>query len=165
MGNKAPCKKGGYGVIFVFKSHRDLISTRESILSVLRELNPSRALRIYVALNEAINNAFLHGKAPVTLRIEKDTKESGKGERLVMSVSCGGRGFIPTLGLPEDHMPNGRGLYLIRAMAGSVRFEDRGRRVVLECPMEQPPWATATSGGAKGSKNPRPGLSARRELT
>ncbi|EHM10799.1 hypothetical protein TheveDRAFT_1681 [Thermanaerovibrio velox DSM 12556] len=121
-------------MIYVFKSHRDLISAREDILKTLRELNPARALRIYVAINEALNNAFFHGKAPVTLKIEKDTKESGKGERLVISVSCGGSGFTPPKGLPEDHVPNGRGLYLMRAMANSVRFEDRGRRVVMECP-------------------------------
>jgi serine/threonine-protein kinase RsbW len=121
-------------VIYVFKSHGDLISARENILKTLRELSPARALRIYVAINEALNNAFFHGKAPVTLKIEKDTKESKKGERLVISVSCGGRGFTPSQGLPESQEPNGRGIYLMRAMASSIRFEDSGRRIIMECP-------------------------------
>lgn len=121
---------------YVFRGLQDLAKAREDILQTLRDMAPSKALRIYLALNEALNNALLHGKAPVTLKINKDTRESGGVERLVISVSCGGGGFTPSLILPGGEHPNGRGLYLMWAMADQVSFEDRGRRVVLECRSE-----------------------------
>lgn len=123
---------------FVFESLEELAGSRDRILQVLRIMAPSKALRIFVTLNEALNNAALHGEPPIVLEIDKHTRETTGEERLIIKVSCGGRGFVPRLRLSDPEVPRGRGLWLMGAMADRLAFEDRGRMAIMEHRLDRP---------------------------
>ncbi len=93
------------------------------------------AYRALLLVTEAVTNAMEHGNAldaskNVTLDVE------AAPERVVVRVEDEGDGFDPARApdavedgdpLSEGH----RGLFLMRAYAQDVRFEQQGRRIVL----------------------------------
>ena len=90
---------------------------------------------ILIALTEAVNNAIHHGNAldpskNVTLGYEV------KDGRIVFVVRDRGAGFdhdqLPDPTDPQNlEKPHGRGVFLMRALADSVAFEDNGATVVM----------------------------------
>jgi serine/threonine-protein kinase RsbW len=91
---------------------------------------------ILVALTEAVNNALQHGnKAHPSKHIEVTFKV--KSDTLYFTVKDEGRGFdFRNLPDPTDpaniEKPTGRGIFLMKHLAESISFEDKGSKVVLE---------------------------------
>jgi serine/threonine-protein kinase RsbW len=125
--------KGGEGVQHSFSSLAEFGPLREEILAYLRTLCPEAAERLFVALNEAVNNALLHGTkedggktVTVTVTAEADAvtmtvRHDGRGFRR-RPAGCGGR-----TGLAEG----GRGLHIIMGCADSVSYDDTGNEIVI----------------------------------
>lgn len=90
---------------------------------------------ILIALTEAVNNAIHHGNRldpakQVTVGYEV------KDDRIVFLVSDQGPGFdhdhLPDPTNPENiEKPHGRGVFLMRALADTVEFEDNGATVAM----------------------------------
>ena len=91
---------------------------------------------ILVALTEAVNNALQHGnKANPDKQIEITFKI--KDNTLYFTVKDEGPGFdFNNLADPTDpqniEKPTGRGIFLMKHLADSVSFEDKGRKSILE---------------------------------
>ena len=91
---------------------------------------------ILVALTEAVNNALQHGnKANPDKHIEVTFKV--KNDTLYFTVKDAGVGFdFRNLPDPTDpaniEKPTGRGIFLMKHLADSVSFEDKGTKVILE---------------------------------
>lgn len=70
---------------------------------------------------ELISNAFRHGRAPVRIWVECEVTQC------VLTVQDRGPGFVPKdPRLPSDVLSeNGRGLYLVNALARWVEIESR----------------------------------------
>ena len=90
---------------------------------------------ILIALTEAVNNAIHHGNRldpakSVTLGYEV------KGDKIIFIVQDQGPGFdydhLPDPTDPENiEKPHGRGVFLMRALADSVEFNDNGATVAM----------------------------------
>lgn len=89
-----------------------------------------------IALSEAMNNAFVHGNASdESLRISLRVFRENNG--LAFSVGDEGLGFDYDLlrdDLSDDllDVPGGRGIFIMRALADEVSFNDKGNEVVLK---------------------------------
>ena len=119
-----------------------LAQARPRISQVLRQIIPSQAAMLEVAVNEAVNNAFRHGsigRASLKMRVIN-------GRLLVMRVRDDGPGFDVSriLARLEKHdcfsvaahasnpLPeSGRGLFLMQAIADKVRFNQQGNEILL----------------------------------
>ncbi|MBK8498987.1 MAG: ATP-binding protein [Flavobacteriales bacterium] len=98
-------------------------------------VHESRYGNILIALTEAVNNAIHHGNGldpskTVTLGYEV------RPDRIVFVVKDQGAGFdyehLPDPTDPQNlEKPHGRGVFLMRALADSVSFEDHGSTVSL----------------------------------
>ena len=87
----------------------------------------SKRFDIMLALSEAVTNAIRHGSAESkshSVDIEVVVTES----TVNLSVRDQGKGFAPDT-LPDPtaeanlHVPNGRGVYLIKTLADDVQFD------------------------------------------
>jgi len=95
-------------------------------------VNNSYFGNILIAVSEAVQNAMVHGNqsdSEKTIKIRFNTVPDG----LVFSVQDEGNGFnfrhIPDiLDAAEGEYP-GRGLFLIRRLGDSVRFNKKGNRI------------------------------------
>lgn len=90
---------------------------------------------ILIALTEAVNNAVVHGN-----KLDANKMVSVgfliEGEDMVFRITDEGPGFdfdnIPDPTAPENiEKPNGRGVFLMRSLAGECEFEELGRVAVL----------------------------------
>ncbi len=98
-------------------------------------VHESRYGNILIALTEAVNNAIHHGNGldpskTVTLGYEVHP------DRIVFVVKDQGAGFdfqhLPDPTDPQNlEKPHGRGVFLMRALAESVDFDDNGATVAL----------------------------------
>ena len=91
---------------------------------------------IVIAMSEAMNNAYLHGNGgvdslPIVIKVYRD------GGGFSFSVLDCGKGF--DFGqLREDlnddilDVPGGRGIFIMRALADEVVFNDAGNQVTLK---------------------------------
>jgi serine/threonine-protein kinase RsbW len=118
---------------YSFASADEFFKSREKIRSHLAAICPAEAERLFVALNEALNNAFIHG-----------TKEDGenkitasiarKENVLVITVRDGGVGFNHRRdGDAGENMweEGGRGLEIIRHFTDGVKFNRRGNEITM----------------------------------
>lgn len=98
-------------------------------------VHESRYGNILIALTEAVNNAIHHGNRQdaskqVTVGYEVEA------DRIVFLIRDEGPGFdhdhLPDPTDPENiEKPHGRGVFLMRALADSVEFEDNGASVAM----------------------------------
>lgn len=88
-----------------------------------------------IAVSEAVNNAIVHGNRNdpdkfVKIGFEADDKQ------MIFSVTDEGQGFNYN-NLPDPTDPvnidkiSGRGVYLMKSLSDSLRFEDNGSKVFL----------------------------------
>jgi serine/threonine-protein kinase RsbW len=99
-------------------------------------LNEDTASNVVISMSEALNNAFLHGNRgnrdlPITIRVFKD------GQLLSFSVLDSGEGFDYDLlrdDLSDDllDVPGGRGIFIMRALADEVSFNELGNETILK---------------------------------
>ena len=91
---------------------------------------------ILIAVTEAVNNAINHGnkadeKKQVDVVFEKINLNT-----ITFTIRDQGPGFdpdsIPDPTAPENiEKPNGRGIFLMKQLSDTVKFNDKGREVVL----------------------------------
>lgn len=90
---------------------------------------------IIIAVTEAVNNAIQHGnKEDASKLVFLTVKENETA--FVFEVKDQGNGFdyekLPDPTAPENiEKESGRGVFLMKALADEVEFEDMGRTVVL----------------------------------
>lgn len=90
---------------------------------------------IVISVSEALNNAFVHGNnrnanMSIALFVYRN------GEDLIFHVRDQGQGYdyaLLTDDVQEDllDVPGGRGLFIMRALADEVSFNDEGNEVYL----------------------------------
>ena len=93
------------------------------------------ASNVVISVSEALNNAFLHGNRgkhdlPITIRVYDE------GDMLCFAVLDSGKGFDYELlrdDLSDDllDVPGGRGIFIMRALADDVTFNEQGNEAVL----------------------------------
>lgn len=98
--------------------------------------NEDVASNIVISLSEAMNNAYLHGNnankdLPIGLTVYRDN------DVLAFAVSDSGDGF--DYGLLRDDLiddlldvPGGRGIFIMRALADEVCFNELGNETTLK---------------------------------
>jgi serine/threonine-protein kinase RsbW len=94
------------------------------------------AFRVALVASEAVTNAIEHGNQLDAARRVALVVEASP-EKVVVSVEDEGVGFDPSFVPDPTHegalmAEGGRGLFLMQELADTVRFEEQGRRVVLE---------------------------------
>jgi serine/threonine-protein kinase RsbW len=90
---------------------------------------------ILIALTEAVNNAILHGNKSVKSKKIYISFEPQQRD-LLFTVEDQGEGFdYNSLPDPTDpaniDKPSGRGVFLMKHLADTVNFHDKGRKVEL----------------------------------
>ncbi|MGL4552685.1 MAG: ATP-binding protein, partial [Gemmataceae bacterium] len=125
-------------------------------------LHPNRAVKVTIALTEAVTNAIVHGNLGISSRLKEqsdrafadavtarcndphyasrlvDLRATYDGTNLRWTITDQGAGFDVEAALrrlddpePDPTKPSGRGLLMIRAFLDELRYEDRGRRLIL----------------------------------
>lgn len=151
-------------VEYVVENNLELIlSIAEQLKNGFRNMritSPSESLRVGIALEEALLNAYYHGNLEVSSKLRDDdfqsyydlatarTKESPYRERRIhisakltpdegaFVIRDEGPGFDPTT-LPDPtepeylERPHGRGLMLMRTFMNEIAYNDRGNEVRL----------------------------------
>ena len=99
-------------------------------------LNMNSFNRVFLGISEAVNKAIVHGNQ---LNPEKKVfiKMNLSGNQFKFEVEDEGEGFSdnnltdPTIAENRRH-EHGRGVYIIRQLAGGLFFEDKGRKVIIQ---------------------------------
>ena len=118
-----------------FRSIEQFAPHRERILSVFRDLGERQGLLFFVAINEAVNNALIHG-GPGSREETVELSVRDEGDRICASIrSCGG-GFFhdmkPDPGVFDDGLrESGRGVQIILHIADRCSITESGRVVGL----------------------------------
>ena len=125
---------GEDNMVVEFSSQEEFAAARERIRQVLRDLCSEQAELLYVALNEAVNNAFFHGycgQKPALVQISILTNNN----ELQITVKHDGEGFCdnlsrqkPVPALMEEH---GRGLEIIRCCVDNLEHVHEGRELIM----------------------------------
>lgn len=119
---------------FHFASFSQFQKLRETIRDYIREISPQNADLLFVALNEAVNNALFHGgKNDLPPNIEvRISKEDGD---VCLVVQHDGIGLSPCE-QHKDHCPDtvdehGRGLEIIEYCTDSYHFNAKGNQLEM----------------------------------
>jgi serine/threonine-protein kinase RsbW len=90
---------------------------------------------ILISLTEAVNNAIIHGnKSDESKHVHIHVREKDNG--LAFCVTDEGLGFNPTR-VPDPtcganlECCGGRGVYIMKALADDISFEENGRKVEM----------------------------------
>ncbi|MFA6849886.1 MAG: ATP-binding protein [Selenomonadaceae bacterium] len=115
-------------------SLEDFRMARESIRENLHTICPEYSMQLFVAINEAVNNAFFHGindhkGTQVTLDIQRNQQD------LCMIVRHDGEGFTPEYidctTNSEVYNESGRGIDIIKHYVDSLEFSPSGCEVIM----------------------------------
>jgi serine/threonine-protein kinase RsbW len=98
-------------------------------------LSEETTSNIVICVSEALNNAYVHGNnrdehLPITLSVYQNMGD------LIFLIKDQGRGYDYALlntDLQDDllDVPGGRGLFIMRALADEVSYNDEGNEVYL----------------------------------
>ena len=122
-------------VVYRFSSPAEFAEKRELIRMTIKEICQEKQELLYVALNEAVNNAFFHGykgagPGPVEVMLYQQQQD------IVISVRHDGQGlnsvqFPPKrrCSLMADH---GRGLEIIKKCTDFCEYNEDGREVIMK---------------------------------
>ena len=91
---------------------------------------------IQIALGEALANAVIHGNREDPYKCVYVTCRFSMDREILLTVRDEGKGFDSrTVADPTDRrnclLPNGRGIYLMRALMDEVCFEENGKVVQM----------------------------------
>lgn len=120
--------------MYQFFSPKEFADKRELIRAKIWEICRDKNELLYVALNEAVNNAFIHGYAgaaytPVELLIYQEK------DQLIIRVRHEGQG-LQIDQLPEESAEfsledHGRGIGIIRRCADFFEYTGDGRELII----------------------------------
>lgn len=91
--------------------------------------------KILVASLEAVNNAITHGNKANPQKMV-DVEITFDKNEIIITVTDEGQGFNPAL-IPDPTMPenieelSGRGVFLMKKLADSISFNERGNSVTM----------------------------------
>ena len=119
-----------------FNSMNTWETIRKELKLFFEELHIKNNALLFVALNEAVNNAIFHGSIDnttmptITISIERESNQ------LTMSVTHNGIGIDPKLVSdmkPADHYldDHGRGLDIIKLSTDSFWYNETGNEIVM----------------------------------
>ena len=100
------------------------------------EINQDLFGNMLITLTEAVSNAIIHGNSAKSDKRVYVTSDCSS-KRIQFSVRDEGNGFNPS-SLPDPTAPDnilnpgGRGVFLMRQLSDSVKFEEDGRKVIIE---------------------------------
>lgn len=100
------------------------------------EINQDLFGNMLITLTEAVSNAIIHGNSAKSDKRVFVTSDCSS-KRIQFSVRDEGNGFNPSI-LPDPTAPDnilnpgGRGVFLMRQLSDSVKFEEDGRKVIIE---------------------------------
>lgn len=119
-----------------------ILPLAENIARKVKQLTGSKddAFRVKLCLEEALTNAMRHGNK-LDRRLKVSVKITLTPSRIVIDIRDQGKGFdharVPDPTAPErSAKPSGRGVFLMRKLMDSVRYFDKGRRVVLRASLK-----------------------------
>lgn len=114
---------------YSFSTLQQFGSVREQLKQDLQALADETAGLVFVAVNEVVNNAILHGECQqVSIAVQKIES------RLCVVVRHDGVGFVPTAEAEEaDDLfaEHGRGLQIVQCCTDAVEFNCGGNEIVL----------------------------------
>ena len=130
---------------YVFSDLSEFALLRAPIRDHLSRAAPGMEARLFVALNEAVNNALLHGhrryQGEVTLQILEEVIDDCRCVKIVVRDEGEGFDHSPLLRrgtLPDFLDCSGRGLWIIRSLVDQMRFNERGNELTLIQPTQGP---------------------------
>ena len=92
--------------------------------------------KIMVSTLEAVNNAIVHGNKGIESKNVRITLEIERNE-FIVSIEDEGEGFVPEK-IPDPTRPEnienirGRGVFLMKNLADSISFNERGNIVIMK---------------------------------
>lgn len=119
---------------YYLHSTAEFVSMRAKIRQSLISLCPLSAELLFVALNEAVNNAFTHGCAEMNGHGVEIEIYVISGE-ICLRVSHQGVGLSPESineAMPDDLEDHGRGLAIIRLCTDFAEFDHAGRELTMK---------------------------------
>jgi len=118
--------------MYYFSSVTEFSMLREIIKTELDEILGEDASRVFIALNEGVNNAIVHGnkgdnRKKVCLKIEKINCD------LHIVICDEGDGFCTAerFEMQEVSSEHGRGFEIIQYCVDSYRYNERGNEITL----------------------------------
>ncbi len=128
-------RKGGNALEnLTFASFEEFAAQRERLRDLFRRDAPEEAPILFLALNEAVNNAFLHGPPGVPVRLSIEIGPSG----IVLRVRDEGPGFDwrsrpgPPERVPSPDLEGRRGLWILEHLLDRLTFNDAGNEIRME---------------------------------
>lgn len=129
-------------MLFKFSTHTDFVLKREDIRILLREFSPDDSEMLYISLNEAVNNAFIHGYPrdskykPVEIELYQENDE------LIIKVRQEGIGIGQQKNKDANQanekkedfdiwQENGRGLFIISNCFDYSQFDKDGTELIM----------------------------------
>lgn len=117
-----------------FRSIEEFRPYRPALMKICEEgCGTVEGLALFIALNEGVNNALLHGKRDVPDGGVDLAVRTERG-RLCVHIRSGGGG-IPLPSSPDHPLPDvresGRGLHIIRSLVDHFSIEETGSHVIL----------------------------------
>lgn len=130
---------------FSFKGFDDYKLIRSKVNHFLKDLLHDRSIFIQIAINEAVNNAILHGNKNCPnkqVQIALKTKD----DQLIIKIKDSGNGFEGNKKVDfleknyEKHgilKESGRGLLIIRQVVDELKYNEKGNEMILVVNMDQ----------------------------
>lgn len=118
---------------YSFNCAAEFAARRQSMRRVLAEWAPLYAERLFIALNEAVNNAYLHGCRPSNQVVEVEIERTAT--EIWLRISHCGTGINlsdAARTLPADELDDhGRGLAIMRFCTDSLVYDDSGKKLIM----------------------------------
>ncbi|WP_378954734.1 ATP-binding protein [Pelosinus sp. sgz500959] len=118
--------------MYCFSTLDEFSKMRESIKDKLVRLSEKEALRVFVAINEGVNNAIFHGnKADNSKKVYLTMEEFA--DKIKIVIRDEGNGFINQEILAKNSWfeEHGRGLQLIQHYVDSYELNGVGNELIL----------------------------------
>ncbi|TCL39198.1 serine/threonine-protein kinase RsbW [Anaerospora hongkongensis] len=116
---------------YAVSSLAEFSGVREQIRSITLKLCPDRGDLLFVALNEAVNNALFHGNGGDSKK-RVEIILSLENNQVSICIRDQGRGFDYRNRQAEEELDeHGRGLAIMQYCADSIEFNKDGNEIIL----------------------------------
>ena len=117
---------------YVFQCAAEFASVRGTLRQLISSACPEGGELVFVALNEAVNNAFCYGCDGEHQAVEVEVMMSPSELMLRIAQHRGGICVeSQSRELPDDLSDHGRGLAIMRLCVDSLEFDSSGRSCIL----------------------------------
>ena len=116
--------------MYSFSSLPEFATLRDAIKQELVEVVPKDAQRVFIAINEGINNAIFHGNQEDSTKTVRLTIERLPNE-LKIIIRDEGKGFLQLEQPENDLEDHGRGFAIIQHCVDSYQLNGLGNEITL----------------------------------